>query len=259
DRYEEGDQLGAGAFGEVFKCTRLKDGKLFACKRVDLRDVVKKDENALRHLSSEISALATLDCPFICAFEEAFKDEDDMLTDSLCIIMELVQGTCLGDILKAKKKGKESISDTDLVSIMCDVLHAMYYCHSKGVLHRDIKPDNIMIDESGERPVAKLIDFGLSTEVDLSDEESAMAETFCGSPTHMSPELMSQVPYGAPSDVWAIGCTFYEMITGRSPLGVCKNLKDLQKKLQSHRVSMLTERDVTVPDLVPVINSMLQV
>ncbi|GIQ89263.1 LOW QUALITY PROTEIN: hypothetical protein KIPB_011689, partial [Kipferlia bialata] len=174
--------------------------------------------------------------------------------ETLIIIMEMIKGTSLKELIQLRKKKRNSVSESDIISMMTDVFHALLYMHSRGVLHRDIKPDNIMIDESGERPVAKLIDFGLSREVD----EVEMAQTQCGSPLYMSPEIVNGDPYDSKSDVWSIGTTFYELLTGRYSVGHPKGLADLFDRVKHCRVVYLTDRDLEVKGLAGVINSMLQ-
>jgi serine/threonine protein kinase len=106
---------------------------------------------------------------------------------------------------------KRRLLEDEARPIMAGILRGVAYLHSKGVIHRDIKPDNVLM-VSATHP--KISDFGLSTFV---REDAPFVQTVVGTPAYASPEVCSGVPYGLPSDVWACGVLLYYMLSGERP------------------------------------------
>src|SRR5207253_10978650 len=129
------------------------------------------------------------------------------------LVMELLEGHSLADELE--KHGKLSLKrSTDILVPVCD---ALTEAHKVGIIHRDIKPDNIFLHQTKDGEIVKVVDFGIAK---LLDEDSGdlqkltVAGGIIGTPTYMSPERLSKKPYDGRSDVYSLGIMMYEMLTG---------------------------------------------
>ena len=196
--YEVIGNLGAGGIGRVFKVRHRISQRIEALKVLlpDVRDSQELGERFTR----EIRVVASLNHPNIALLHTAFQHQDQLI-----MVMEFVEGTTLG-----AKRGQISLwQGTDYMS---QVLAALAYAHGRGVVHRDIKPSNIMITANGQ---AKLLDFGLAA----SNREAGLTTSgaVLGSMHYMSPEQVSGERVDLRSDLYSLGITLYEMITGRVP------------------------------------------
>ena len=124
-----------------------------------------------------------------------------------CIVMEYVDGELLSQRIQA-----EDWSTTEAAGVFRQVVAAIHYIHSNGVVHRDIKTSNIKINASGE---VKLLDFGIATELDAA--RLTKEGSWIGTLQYLAPEQLSGERGGAPVDIWALGILLYEMMTGRLP------------------------------------------
>jgi serine/threonine protein kinase len=192
--------LGAGGMGQVYKVRNVISDRMEAMK-VLLPNLGGDSALADRFLR-EIKVQATLDHPNIARLNTA-----QQLGNQLVMLMEYVEGSSIDTVLKS---GPMELSD----SLQCtsQVLDALSYAHARGVVHRDIKPANIMLTPSG---VVKLMDFGIARM--QADRPLTRTGTTVGSLFYMSPE---QINGGLPdlrSDLYSLGVTLYEMVTGRRP------------------------------------------
>ena len=150
-----------------------------------------------------MQTLATLSHPNIAALHTAFYYENQ-----LAMIMELIHGETL-----SSRRQKGAITLPQLMGFAEQVLQALIYAHRLGVVHRDIKPSNIMITEND---VVKLLDFGIA----LTDHSAELTQTgyMLGSLSYMSPEQVSGSKATAQSDLYSVGVTLYELLTGTLPI-----------------------------------------
>ena len=129
--------------------------------------------------------------------------------------MEFIGTTSLNNYIKSKSE--KSLIDEEVRFIFKQVCQAVNYCHSKNIVHRDIKMENILIDEQRQ---IKLIDFGFSVQISLDNK----LNIYCGTPSYMAPEIHSRKDYyGPPVDVWALGVMLFAMSCGRFPFK-CKHI-----------------------------------
>jgi len=204
------DIIGKGAAGVVQRAVHKQTGMQLAIKTIN---VYERDR---RHqLLNDLRVFITSKCPFLVKFYGAYFEEGIVK-----VALELMDLGSVATVVKTlkeipidpKKKRMGLINEPVLTILSQQILNGLLYLHKcKKQLHRDIKPDNILLNSQGE---AKLSDFGISKELDKSVQLSG---TFVGTVTYMSPERIEGKKYSFPSDVWSFGLVLYEMATGLYP------------------------------------------
>jgi serine/threonine protein kinase len=198
--YEIVRELGAGGMGKVFQVRNTISDRMEAMK-VLLTDLNASPDLAERFLR-EIKISASLDHPNIAALRTALR-----LDNQLVMIMEYVEGTSLDARMR---RGRVPVADG--VRYISQALAGLAYAHSHGVIHRDIKPGNIMLPVNGE---AKVLDFGIATVA--ADRKLTKTGAVVGSLHYMSPEQIEGKPLDSRSDLYSLGVTLYEVVTGKRP------------------------------------------
>ncbi len=198
--YEIVGLLGDGGMGEVFRVRHLISERMEAMKV--LLAASSANQEMLNRFTREIRLLATLNHPNIAALHTAFHHEGQLV-----MVMECVEGM---DLRRTLERG---ITLDQAVAYTRQVLMALEYAHSREVIHRDIKPSNIMVTPEGR---VKVLDFGLA--LALPDARLTTTGALVGSMHYIAPELVSGGAHDARSDLYALGVTLYEMITGRLPI-----------------------------------------
>ena len=198
--YEIVGPLGNGGMGEVYRVRHLISQRTEAMKV--LLSGSARPEVADRFLR-EIRVLANLSHPHIAALHTAFHHEDQLV-----MVMEFVEGFNLSQRLKAGLTLEHSLD------YIRQVLSALEYAHAHGVIHRDIKPSNIMINKENQ---VKLLDFGLAL-MSSPDPRLTSSGSLLGSVHYISPEQIRGESLDARSDLYALGVTMYELITGKLPV-----------------------------------------
>jgi serine/threonine protein kinase len=209
-RYEVGELLGRGGMAEVRKGTDVRLGRTVAIKR--LRTDLASDATFQARFRREAQSAASLNHPAIVS---VYDTGEEMATDGThvaqpYIVMEYVAGRTLRDILREGRK----ILPERALEITSGVLSALDYSHRAGIVHRDIKPGNVMLTPSGD---VKVMDFGIARAV--SDASSTMTQTAAvvGTAQYLSPEQARGETVDSRSDVYSTGCLLYELLTGRPP------------------------------------------
>jgi serine/threonine-protein kinase len=198
--YEIVGTLGAGGMGRVYKVRSIISDRLEAMK-ILLPNLTTEPELADRFLR-EIKVLASLTHPNIAALHAAFRFENQLI-----MVMELVEGTTLEEKLR-----QGSVPLVDGVDYLAQVLSALSYAHARGVVHRDIKPGNMMVTADG---IVKLMDFGIARAA--SERKLTMTGTTLGSIYYMSPEQVEGRDIDGRSDLYSVGVCLYEVATGKKP------------------------------------------
>ena len=192
--------LGSGGMGKVYKVRNTISDRIEAMK-VLLPDLAGQKELAERFLR-EIKVLASLNHPNIAALRTAL-----MLDDQLVMIMEFVDGVTLASRLQ-----RGPLPPAEAVNYADQVLAALGYAHKMNIVHRDIKPANMMLTPQG---AVKLMDFGIARSGE--DRSLTMTGTTLGSLNYMPPEQINGQPADARSDIYSLGVSLYEMMTGQLP------------------------------------------
>ena len=209
-RYELGELLGRGGMAEVRQARDTRLGRTVAVKR--LRTDLASDATFQARFRREAQSSASLNHPSIVSVydtgEEMSTDGSDVAQPY--IVMERVQGRTLRDIIREGRK----ILPERALEITSDVLAALDYSHRAGIIHRDIKPGNVMLTPAGD---VKVMDFGIARAV--SDASSTMTQTAAvvGTAQYLSPEQARGETVDSRSDVYSTGCLLYELLTGRPP------------------------------------------
>jgi serine/threonine-protein kinase len=220
-RYRIERMLGQGAMGSVYLG---KDQLLF--RDVALKKLASSqhpDQNLLPRFQQEARALARLSHPNIVQIYDLIQEEN-----RYWIAMEFVEGRDLESFLN--KNGKFEVIEALRISAL--ISDAMHYAHTRGVVHRDFKPSNVLVTNTGD---PKVMDFGLAK---LTHSSIATMEgSLLGSPAYMSPEQALGKPADERSDIYALGVTLYQLLTGRLPFeGDLKSV--ITKKITEHHPSL---------------------
>jgi len=198
-KYEILSKLGQGAMGEVFRARDPVLNREVAVKRITAG--LDADETVRKRFRREAEAAATLMHPnIITVYELGLEGEQ------LFMAMELLDGIDLKHALTERRMTLD-----EKVGVALQVCEGVAFAHSKDIVHRDLKPANIHILPSGK---VKILDFGLAR---LSGSEMTTAGMVMGTPHYMSPEQVRGQKADSRSDVFALGCLFYELLTGRRP------------------------------------------
>jgi serine/threonine-protein kinase len=219
--YEIVGTLGYGGMGEVYRVRHTISDRIEAMKLLRAGPASgTQAQEMMDRFVREIRLLATLQHPNIATLHTAFRHEQELV-----MIMECVEGDDLGRRLPAGLTLEDSLRYTR------QVLEALRYAHARGIVHRDIKPSNIMITPRGE---VKLLDFGLALggALGAADQRLTTTGALVGSMHYIAPEHISGEPHDARSDIYAVGVTLYEMITGRLPFEGTTHLQVIAAHLQ---------------------------
>ncbi|XP_062435044.1 mitogen-activated protein kinase kinase kinase 19 [Rhea pennata] len=207
--WTRGEVLGKGAYGTVY-CGLTSQGQLIAVKQVvlDTSDQLTT-EKEYQKLQEEVDLLKTLNHINIVTYLGTCL-EDNIVS----IFMEFVPGGSVSSIIN--RFGP--LPETVLCKYTKQILQGVAYLHDNCVVHRDIKGNNVMLMPDG---IVKLIDFGCAKRLawaSLSGTHSEMLKSVHGTPYWMAPEVINESGYGRKSDIWSVGCTVFEMATGKPPL-----------------------------------------
>ena len=198
--YHVVEKLGEGGMGVVYKAEDTQLRRTVALKF--LHQQMLDDEDVKERLIREAQAVASLDHPNICHVYGIHQEEGETF-----IAMAYIDGPSLGEKIKDRPLPLD-----DALSLATQIAEGLQEAHEKGVVHRDIKPQNILLTAKGQ---VKILDFGLAA---LSGRSKlTKAGTILGTPAYMSPEQLEGRETDRRTDIWALGCVLYEMLTQKTP------------------------------------------
>ena len=210
------NKIGEGAYSTVYTVKRLEDEKIYALKKVKIKPLSAKEKaNAL----NEVRILASINSPYIIGYKESFIDETDQ---TLCIVMEYADDGDLYQKIKLYTKNNTCFMEEDIWSIFIQITKGLHDLHEYDILHRDLKSANVFLFKDGK---AKLGDLNVSK---ITTRGLGCTQT--GTPYYASPEVWRDNPYNLKSDIWSLGCVFYELIMLKTPFRA-DSMKDLYKKV----------------------------
>ena len=210
-RYKLLQQIGEGGFGVVYMAEQTEPVR----RRVALK-IIKlgmDTKQVIGRFEAERQALAMMDHPNIATVLDAGATE----TGRPYFVMELVKGIPITEYCDTN-----SLSTTERLDLFTSVCHAVQHAHQKGIIHRDIKPTNVLVTRHGDKPVPKVIDFGIAkATAQRLTEKTVFTQfrQFIGTPEYMSPEQaeMSGLDVDTRSDIYSLGVLLYELLTGTTP------------------------------------------
>ena len=212
--YESLSIIGRGAFGEVHVCREKKTGQIVAVKKI--RKDVLVIKNQVIHVRNEQLFMSRVKSPWIVELKASFQEDD-----YLYLIMEYLPG---GDFMNLLIK-KDILSEEEARFYTAELILSIESIHKLDCIHRDIKPDNVLIDKTGH---IKLSDFGLAKVSDKIYEKKEEIEDFqpnshqknfscVGTAYYVAPEVLKKKGYGPEIDWWSVGVIFFEMLVGYAP------------------------------------------
>lgn len=243
DGYRILEVLGKGGMGIVYKAEDIALSRAIAIKMI--APDLSSNESFLRRFHSEARALARVESPFIVGVH-ALRQVDD----NFFIVMEYVDGWTLADEIE---KGVIEFSRARVV--LKQMLQAFAKAHNVGVIHRDIKPRNIMITKAGR---VKVTDFGLA-KLRQDDGKSTVTQGMAGTARYMSPEQVLGTSIDPRSDLYSLGMTMYEMLAGVLPFGVEEGTFAILKRIVEEELPSPLEYNPNIPaKLVNIIQKAIQ-
>ncbi|KAJ1549391.1 hypothetical protein HK405_004190 [Cladochytrium tenue] len=218
--YDLGKPIGYGSSAVVYIATYLPLKKTVAIKVIDL-DLFER--NQIDELRMEIQIMSLSKHPNLLPVYGSF------VTDSKLYIVFpfLSAGSCL-DIMKTAYQN--GLDEQCIATILKQTLQGLDYLHKNGLIHRDVKAGNLLMDDDG---LVQLADFGVSSSLMETGERRGVRKTFVGTPCWMAPEVMEQTGYDHRADIWSFGITCLELATGHAPFSKFPPLKVLMLTLQN--------------------------
>lgn len=220
--------IGKGSFGKVFLVKEIKTGHMFALKVLKKDNIIKR--NQVEHTKTERSVLGYVKHPFIVGMNMAFQSKH-----KLYFVLDYCAGGEL--FFHLGKIGKFPEPRSRFYA--AEIILAISYVHSLDIIYRDLKPENVLLDAMGH---IRLTDFGLSKE-GISGS-SAGANSFCGTPEYLAPEILNRQGHGRAVDWWSLGALLFEMLTGLPPF-YCHDRERLFEKIRKselHYPASLSEK-----------------
>lgn len=201
--------------GKVFLVREIRTGEMFALKVLKKDNIIKR--NQVEHTRTERNVLGYVNHPFIVGLNMAFQSKN-----KLYFVLDYCAGGEL--FFHLGKLGK--FAEPRACFYAAEITLAIEYVHNLDVIYRDLKPENVLLDAQGH---VRLTDFGLSKE-GISDSSSG-ANSFCGTPEYLAPEILNRQGHGRAVDWWSLGALLYEMLTGLPPF-YCRDREKLFEKIR---------------------------
>lgn len=207
--------IGKGSFGKVFLVREIKTEEMFALKVLKKDNIIKR--NQVEHTKTERNVLGYVRHPFIVGLNMAFQSND-----KLYFVLDYCAGGEL--FFHLGKLGK--FPEPRARFYAAEIILAITYVHELDIIYRDLKPENVLLDSKGH---VRLTDFGLSKE-GITGSASG-ANSFCGTPEYLAPEILNRQGHGRAVDWWSLGALLYEMLTGLPPF-YCRDREKLFEKIR---------------------------
>ena len=219
-KYELKEVLGQGSFAKVKRAIEKSSGNSVAIKIID-KDIMAENR---KNITTEITILNSISHPNIVKLHHTFENKR-----RIYLILDFIAGGDLFDMIVER----EHLSEFESSRIMCKIVQAVEYLHSKNICHRDLKPENILFNIKGDINTVCITDFGLSN---MSTNITSKLQTACGTPSYVAPEILSGNGYSFKIDIWSCGIILYILLCGFPPF-YADNDADLYKLIQAGKYS----------------------
>jgi tRNA A-37 threonylcarbamoyl transferase component Bud32 len=236
-RYNILKELGSGGMSTVYLAEHLLMKKMVAVKL--LKTQFSSDTTSLRRFQRESQAASSLSHPNIVGI----YDFSVSASGQAYMVMEFVEGQSLGDLLKERK----TIPWQEAIELFLDICEGLEHAHSKGIIHRDLKPGNIMLlppTTSDKNFAPKIVDFGLAKVCDQPELNLTQTGEVFGSPLYMSPEQWQGQHIDLRSDIYAMGCVMYDVLTGNPPFSGANSLETMMMHMNAPVPAMAADLHV---------------
>ncbi|NWT62776.1 ST32A kinase, partial [Erythrocercus mccallii] len=242
DHFEILRAIGKGSFGKVCVVQKTDTKKMYAMKYMNKQKCVERNE--VRNVFKELQIMQGLEHPFLVNLWYSFQDEEDMF-----MVVDLL----LGGDLRYHLQQNVRFQEGTVKLFICELVLALDYLQSRHIIHRDIKPDNILLDEHGH---VHITDFNIAT---MLTKDSPVT-TIAGTKPYMAPEMFSSTTptsYSFAVDWWSLGVTAYELLRTRRPYHIRSNTStdEIARML---RTAMVMYPAAWSPDMVALIRKLLE-
>ena len=204
--------IGEGRFSNVYLYKHKNNGKLFALKQISVQKIIESG-NDINIIQREMNIHSRINHENIVKFY-SYNNKD---LNHVNILLEYCPNGAIFELIN-----KNGFDEFQTYKYFSQVVNAVYFLHKNNLVHRDIKPENILLN--GDK--IKLCDFGWCCETDSNNRKS-----FCGTFEYMAPEIINEIPYGKPVDIWALGILLYELYYGISPFNSNKQNEEQTKEI----------------------------
>lgn len=201
DDYIVTERIGSGAFAVVWRAISKWDGSEVAIKEISAETLTSRIRERMQ---AEINILRRIRHPNIVRLFDVLEDDT-----STCLVLEYCAGGDLAGFIKEKGRVREATARR----FMQHLGAGLQVLHCSNLIHRDLKPENLLLSTPGKDAILKISDFGLARKL----EPGAYADTVCGSPLYMAPEVLQFQKYDSKADLWSVGAILFQLITGDTP------------------------------------------
>ncbi|GAA0180956.1 non-receptor serine/threonine protein kinase [Lithospermum erythrorhizon] len=241
--YVVGRQIGQGSFSTVWHARHRAHGTEVAIKEIVMTRLNNKLQESLK---SEIFILKKVDHPNIIRLHDMIEEYGKMY-----IILEYCRG---GDLSMYLQKRQGRIPEATAKHFMQHLASGLKILRDNNVIHRDLKPQNLLLSRNDDSATLKIADFGFARSL----HPRGLAETLCGSPLYMAPEIMQLQKYDAKADLWSVGAILFQLVTGRTPYTGNNQLQLLQNIVRSNDLQFPQDSKDLSPDCINLCRKLLR-
>ncbi|KAL0451106.1 UNVERIFIED_CONTAM: Serine/threonine-protein kinase ATG1c [Sesamum latifolium] len=241
--YMVGKQIGAGSFSTVWHARHRVHGTEVAIKEIVTARLSPKLQESLK---SEIFILKRVNHPNIIRLHDMIEEPGKMY-----IILEYCKG---GDLSMYIQQSQGRVPEATAKHFMQQLAEGLKVLRENNFIHRDLKPQNLLLSTDGDNCILKIADFGFARSL----QPRGLAETLCGSPLYMAPEIMQLQKYDAKADLWSVGTILYQLVTGKTPFTGNNQIHLLQNIIRSTDLQFPPEAKDLSPDCMDLCKKLLQ-
>ncbi|XP_057807965.1 serine/threonine-protein kinase ATG1c-like [Salvia miltiorrhiza] len=216
--YVVGKQIGAGSFSTVWHARHRVHGTEVAIKEIVTSRLNPKLQESLK---SEIFILKKINHPNIIRLHDMIEEPGKMY-----IVLEYCRG---GDLSMHLQRLQGGIPEATAKHFMQQLAEGLKVLRENNLIHRDLKPQNLLLSSNGDNSILKIADFGFARSL----QPLGLAETLCGSPLYMAPEIMQLQRYDAKADLWSVGAILFQLVTGKTPFTGVNQIQLLQNIIKA--------------------------